>query len=436
VSQIKENLIIKGARVVSPKEKIDTELNVHIKAGKIAGLHDKSVPADKIDPAAQTLAAAGLVLVPGLVDMHVHLREPGYEYKETIAAGTFAAAQGGITSVACMANTNPVNDNASVTKYIIEKAAREALVNVFPIGAMTKGLKGELLCEYGNLKDAGCVAVSDDGRPVMSAAVMRRVMEYAKTFDLLCISHCEDLTLSRGGQMNEGIAGTKLGLTGIPAAAEDLMAARDIILAGMTGCKLHIAHVSTKGAVDIIRKAKKKGINVTCETAPHYFTLSENDINDYDTNFKVNPPLRSKADIKAVIAGLKDGTIDVVASDHAPHHADEKNIEFMHAACGISGIETMLPLTLKLVRDGVLDMNGFVRKLSEKPAKILGLTGKGAIKKGADADLALIDMEKEYVLQPSGLHSKGKNSPFIGRGLKGIAAAVFVKGKCVFNKTR
>ena len=434
MSMLKENLIIKGARVISPKENIDAEMTVHIKGGKIAGLHNKSVTVNKIDSSAQVLDAKGLILTPGLIDMHVPLREPGYEYKETIATGTEAAAHGGVTSVACMANTNPVNDSASVTRFIVQKAAKEAHVNVFPVGAMTKGSEGELISEFGDLKAAGCIAVSDDGKPVMNAAVMRRVMEYAKTFDLLCISHCEDMDLASGGLMNEGLTGTKLGLTGIPAAAEEIMVARDIILAELTGCRLHIAHVSAKGAVDIIRKAKKKGIKVTCETAPHYFTLTEDDIKDYDTNSKVNPPLRTKADKKAVIAGLKDGTIDVIASDHAPHHADEKNVEFVSAACGISGIETILPLSLALVHDKALSMSDLVEKLCEKPAQILGLTGKGLIKEGACADLTLIDIEKEFTLKKDDLRSKGKNSPFIGRKMTGCAKAVFVKGKCVFNR--
>jgi dihydroorotase len=425
------SLIIKGAHVISPKENIDSNLTVHIKSGKIAGLHGPHTALDKIDPAAEVFNASGLILTPGLIDMHVHLREPGYEYKETIASGTAAAARGGITSVACMANTNPVNDNASVTKFIIDKAAKEASVNVFPVGAMTRGLKGEELCEYGDMKDAGCAAVSDDGKPVMNAIMMRRVMEYAKTFGLLCISHCEDLTLARNGQMNEGITGTLLGLQGIPAAAEEVMVARDIILAELTGCRLHIAHVSTKGSVDLIKRAKKRGVPVTCETAPHYFTLTEDNMKDYDTDFKVNPPIRAKDDRNAITAGLKDGTIDVVASDHAPHHADEKKIEFMRAAFGISGLETMVPLTLRLVHDGVLSMSDFVMKLSENPADILGLNEKGVIRKGAHADLTLIDPKKEFVLTPEDFYSKGKNSPFFGRKLKGHAAAVFIKGKQV-----
>ncbi len=423
------SLIIRGAHVVSPKEKIDKPLELHIRSGRIAGLYDKGKAPAKIDPDAKVIDAGGLVLTPGLIDMHVHLREPGFEYKETIATGTKAAASGGFTSVACMANTFPVNDSASVTRYITGKAEKEACVNVFPVGAMTMGLKGERLCEYGDMRDAGCVAVSDDGRPVMDAAMMRRVMEYAKTFDLLCISHCEDEALAHGGQMNEGAKSTVLGLTGIPCAAEEVMVARDVLLAELTKCRLHIAHVSTKGALRIIKNAKKRGVNVTCETAPHYFMLTDDDITDYNTNYKVNPPLRSKEDKKAVIAGIKDGTIDVIASDHAPHHDDEKRAPFMYAAFGISGIQTVLPLTLSLVQSGVISMSDLVMKLSCQPAGILGLAGKGVIKVGACADLTLIDTKKAFTLQTGDIVSKGKNSPFIGRELKGCAQAVFVSGK-------
>ena len=423
------NLIIKGAHVVSPKANLDGKFTVHIKGTKIAGIHKPSVAVDKIDSAAHVLDADGLILTPGLIDMHVHLREPGYEYKETIATGTHAAAHGGFTSVACMANTNPINDNASVTKFIKEKAEQEGYVNVFPIGAMTKGLKGAELSEYGDMSDAGCIALSDDGTTVMDALVMRRVMEYAKTFDLLCISHAEEKSLARGGQINEGIVSTRLGLQGIPNQAEDLIVARDIQLAELTGCRVHIAHVSTGGAVELIRAAKKRGVSVTCETAPHYFTLTDGDIKDYDTNYKVNPPIRSNADKKAIIKGLKDGTIDAIASDHAPHHSDEKELEFNQAAFGISGIETILPLTLKLVHDGTLTMGGLVEKLSENPADILGLDNKGVIKEGADADITLIDVNKEFTLTADDLKSKGKNSPFIGMEFKGCAKSVVVNGK-------
>ena len=426
------NIIIKGAHVISPKEKIDGIFTIHVKDGKIAGIHAPSVSADKIIKGAEKfeeIDGSGKILTPGLIDMHVHLREPGYEYKETIESGTLAALHGGFTSVACMANTNPVNDCAAVTQFIMDKATKAAHVNVYPIGAMTKGLLGEELAEYGDMRSAGCVAVSDDGKPVMNSAMMRRVMEYAKTFDILCISHCEDMNLSKDGQMNEGLSSTALGLQGIPSSAEEIMVARDILLAELTGCRLHIAHVSTKGSVDIVRNAKQRGVQVTCETAPHYFTLTDSQITNYDTNFKVNPPIRSEDDKNAIIKGLQDGTIDVIASDHAPHHVDEKNLEFMYASFGISGIETMAPLTLKLVRDGVLTMTDFVKKLSERPAEILGLTDKGAIREGADADLTLIDLEKELSFSPNDFFSKGKNSPFLMKKLKGYAIKTIVNVK-------
>jgi dihydroorotase len=425
------NLIIKGARVVSPKESIDKKLNIYVKDGKIVDLTEGEI---KKGTSTEVYDATGLILTPGLIDMHVHLREPGYEYKETIESGTRAAANGGVTTVACMANTEPVNDNASVTKFIMEKADKAEFANVFPIGAMTRGVKGEELCEYGDMRDAGCIALSDDGKPVMNALMMRRVMEYAKTFDLLCISHAEDSNLAKDGQMNEGLTATALGLKGIPAAAEEIMIARDITLASLTGCKLHIAHISTKGSVDIIRDAKKRGIPVTCETAPHYFTLTDTDIKDYDTNFKVNPPIRGEEDKAAIIEGLKDGTIDVIASDHAPHHKDEKKVEFMYAAFGISGIETIVPLTLKLVHDNVITVNDFVKTLSENPAKIMGLENKGVVRIGADADFTLIDMNKEFTLTEDDFLSKGKNSPFLGQKLKGCATGVVINGKRVTGR--
>ncbi len=425
------SLIITGAHVISPKENIDRKLTIYIKEGKIAALHDSDTDPKTIDKVAELFDATGLTVTPGLIDMHVHLREPGYEYKEDIASGARAAARGGFTSVVCMANTCPVNDNASVTRYIIDKAEKGACVNVFPVGAMTLGLDGKALSEYGDMKEAGAIALSDDGKPVMDALMTRRVMEYAKTFDMLCISHCEDATLAKGGAMNEGFTSTLLGLTGIPAAAEEVMIARDIIIAGLTGARLHIAHVSSAGALEIIKSAKARGVSVTCETAPHYFTLIDSDITDYDTNYKVNPPIRSDADRQTIITGVRDGTIDVIASDHAPHHADEKKVEFINAAFGISGIETMLPLTLKLVREDNLTMNDLVARLSEAPARILGLENKGVIREGADADLTLIDMDKKYTLCADDLRSKGKNSPFLGRELQGRATSVIVGGKKV-----
>jgi dihydroorotase len=369
--------------------------------------------------------------------MHVHLREPGFEYKETIKTGTAAAIRGGFTTVCCMPNTLPVNDNASVTEFIIRKSL-EGLCTVLPIGAITKGQKGEELVEMGTMKDEGCIAFSDDGLPVMNSLMMRRALEYSKAFNLPIISHCEDLTLSEDGVMSEGLLSMTLGLRGIPAEAEQIMVFRDILLAELTQGKLHIAHVSTKGSVKLIRDAKKRGVNVTAETCPHYFSLTEDAVKNYDTNAKVNPPLRTNKDIDAIKEGLKDGTIDVIATDHAPHHRDEKLKEFDLAPSGISGLETALGLSMRLVDEGVITINQLIEKMSVNPSRILGLcsppsffiTGpKGTLSKGTDADVAIIDTKKEFRVEASKFFSKGKNTPFDGWMLKGAPAITISKGK-------
>ena len=418
------NILIKNGHIIDPANKVDEKLDVLVSDGKISKLGKPgSLPAN----GSKVIDAAGMFVVPGLIDMHVHLREPGFEYKETIATGTAAAKAGGFTSVCCMPNTNPVNDNRSVTDFIFAQA-RSASARVFPIGAITKGSKGEELAEMGELHGAGCVAISDDGKPVMNASMMRRAMEYSKIFDMLIISHCEDSTLSCNGVMNDGIISTELGLRGIPRAAEDVMTARDISLAELTGGRLHIAHVSTAGSVRMIRDAKSRGVKVTAETCPHYFSLTEEAVRGYNTLAKMNPPLRTVDDVAAVKQGLKDGTIDVIATDHAPHAMDEKSGEFDYALFGIVGLETALGLTLKLVQEGAFSLTEAIRKLSINPALILKLD-KGKLSVGADADMTMIDPNVDWTVDASQFKSKSKNTPFDGWKLKGKAVRTIVGGK-------
>jgi len=367
--------------------------------------------------------------MPGLIDMHVHLREPGFEYKETIKTGTEAAVYGGFTTVCCMPNTYPVHDNASVTEFIIRRAAEEGSCPVLPIGAITKGQKGEELAEMGTMVKEGCIAFSDDGSPVMNSLIMRRALEYSKTFDVPIISHCEDITLSDSGVMNEGLMSVTLGLKGIPAESEQIMIFRDIALAELTGARLHIAHVSTEGSIQLIRNAKKRGVHVTAETCPHYFSLTEDAVKGYDTNAKVNPPLRTERDKEAIEDGLRDGTIDVIATDHAPHHADEKLREFDLSPSGISGLETALGLSLRLVHKGVLTMQQLVEKMSLHPARILQMHGKAMLKVGSDADIVIVDKNREWKVDAEKFISKGKNTPFHGWILKGMAVVTLCKGK-------
>jgi dihydroorotase len=418
------NILIKNGHVIDPANKVDGKLDILVSDGKIAKF---GKPGALAVNDSQVIDAAGKLVVPGLIDMHVHLREPGYEYKETIATGTAAAKAGGFTSVCCMPNTDPVNDNRSVTEFILAQAS-SASARVFPIGAITKGSKGEELAEMGELRSAGCFAVSDDGKPVMNASIMRRAMEYSKIFDMLIISHCEDSSLSGKGVMNEGVVSTELGLRGIPRSAEDVMTARDISLAELTGCRLHIAHVSTAGSVRLIRDAKVRGVKVTAETCPHYFSLTEEAVRGYNTMAKMNPPLRTAEDVAAIKQGLSDGTIDVIATDHAPHAMDEKSGEFDYAPFGIVGLETVLGLTLKLVDEGILSLAEVIRKLSVNPALILKLN-KGMLTVGADADVTIIDPNIEWLVDASQFRSKSKNTPFNGWKLKGRAVLTIVGGK-------
>lgn len=385
------------------------------------------IEADKV------IDAGGLYVLPGLVDAHCHLRDPGYEYKEDIVSGTKSAARGGFTSIACMPNTNPAVDNAAVVRYIIEKSQKEGYVNVYPIGAITKGLEGNELSEMGIMREAGIVAVSDDGKPVMNSDVMKKALIYAGQFGLPVISHCEDLNLTDNGSMNEGLTSTILGLRGIPSASEDVMVSREIILSEYTNVPIHIAHVSTKVSVELIRQAKNRGIKITAETCPHYFTLTEEACRDYNTNAKMNPPLRSQKDLEAVIEGLKDGTIDIIATDHAPHHFDEKNVEFEKAANGIVGFETALALSYTgLVEKGHLSFQQMIEKLTVNPAKMLKID-KGTLEEGKTADLILVDFDNEYKVDVSKFVSKGKNSPFDGFKVKGRVMMTIVGGKFVYE---
>lgn len=418
------NILIRNGHIIDPANSVDEKLDLLVVDGRIAKLGTAgSLGAE----GAEVIEAAGKLVVPGLIDLHVHLREPGYEYKETIATGTAAAQAGGFTAVCCMPNTNPVNDTRSVTEYILAQAARSASARVLPIGAITKGSKGEELAEMGDLHDAGCVGVSDDGRPVMSAAVMRRAMEYSRVFDIPVISHCEDASLAAKGVMNEGFVATELGLRGIPNAAEDVMVARDIALAELTGARVHLCHVSTAGAVRMIREAKQRGVKVTAETCPHYFTLTDDAVRGYNTMAKMNPPLRTADDVAAIRQGLRDGTIDAIATDHAPHGMDEKLEEFDNAPFGIVGLETAVGLAFRLYTDGVLTLNDLVRRMSLAPSRIIGFGG--TLSAGAPADITIIDPVLAWTVNASEFRSRSRNTPFEGWKLKGKAVRTIVDGR-------
>ena len=420
------SLLIKGGRVIDPSQGLDKVADVAVEGGKV-----KEIGQGLAAPAgAKVIDATGKCVVPGLIDMHVHLRDPGLEYKEDIVSGTRAAAAGGFTSVCCMPNTKPAIDNKAIASYIINKAKEEGFCNVFPVGTITQGMAGDRMAEMGELKEAGCVAVSDDGKPVCNTELMRRSLQYAAGIGIMVISHAEELSLVGEGVMNEGFTSTEIGLKGIPRVAEDIATAREILLAEYTGTPVHIAHVSTLGSVRIIREAKARGVKVTCETAPHYFTLTDDAVRGYNTNAKMNPPLREAGDVAAIKAGLKDGTIDCIATDHAPHHLDEKDVEFDAAMNGIIGLETSLPLSLNLVAEGVLTLPELVEKMACNPAKILGL-GRGTLQSGAVADITVFDPAAQWTVEADKLQSKSKNSPFLGWQLKGKAVATVVAGKAV-----
>lgn len=420
---------IKGGQLIDPSNKKNDRLDLILEDGKV---WDVLKPGKKVE-GAEVIDASDCVVAPGFVDLHAHLRDPGFEYKETIASGTRAAAAGGFTSVCCMANTQPVNDHASVTDYILKQARETGIVNVFPIGALTKGLKGKELSQIGELKKAGCVGLSDDGVCVESSLVMRLAMEYAKSFELPVLTHAVDSCLCGPGVMNEGFLSTKMGLSGIPHEAEDIMIARDIYLAQLTGSRLHICHVATEGGVELIARAKQKGLSVTAEVTPHHLTLTDEAILGYRTEAKVAPPLRTEADREAVIQGLAQGVIDAIATDHAPHGVADKELEFDQAACGLVGFETALSLSLQLVENKKISLVKLVSSLTHQPAQVVGLK-KGTLSKGADADVVIFDPKAAYTIDPSQFHSKSKNSPFAGMKVRGEVRYTLVGGKVVYEK--
>ncbi|MDY7034898.1 MAG: dihydroorotase [Thermodesulfobacteriota bacterium] len=423
---------INGGELIDPEKDVLRKRDILVERGRIK----KIVPGgESKEKGAQlkVINASGKIIAPGLIDMHVHLREPGAEYKETIATGGKAGVAGGFTGLACMPNTDPVNDNSSVTEFILRQARKANLLKVYPIAAITKGQRGQILNELGDLRKAGVVGISDDGFPVSNSELMRRAIEYASYHDLTVISHCEDTYLSADGMMHEGSVSTQIGLQGIPGASEEIMVQREISLARLTGRPVHIAHVSTAGSLELIKRAKEEGVPVTAETAPHYFSLDHNAVRGYNTNAKMNPPLRSPEDVQAIRRGLAEDILDVIATDHAPHSPLEKDLEFDKAAFGIIGLETALPLTLALVREGVLSLSQAVRKLSSNPALILGVDG-GTLREGGPADLAVIDPEYEYTLKAEDIQSKSKNSPFIGTSLKGRNLLTIVGGRIVWER--
>jgi dihydroorotase len=423
-------LRIAGGRVIDPSQGIDAVTDLWLRGDRVAGLGTQPLTADRV------LEAAGKIVCPGLIDMHVHLREPGREEDETIATGTAAALAGGVTSVACMPNTEPPLDSQAGAEFVYLQAQRAGNANVFPVGAITKGRKGTELAEIGGLVDGGAVAFTDDSAPIASAEVMRRAMEYCRMFDRAVLSHAEDAELSKGGIMNEGFESMRLGLRGIPAAAEEVLVYREIALAELTGARVHILHVSTAGSVELIRRGKARGVRVTGEACPHYLTLTDKQLRSFDSNYKVSPPLRGEADVQALIAGLRDGTLEVIASDHAPHAPEKKMRELDQAPNGVIGLETLLPVCAKaLIEPGHLSWPRLLEKLTINPARVLGID-RGTLKPGAVADVTVIDPDVEWTIDPAKFRSKSRNCPFAGWRVRGWAEAVLVAGVVKFQRGR
>jgi len=425
-------LLIANGYLIDPTQGLNGGKNLLIENGRVAALlsHGEGVP-----EGAEVFDATGLIVAPGFIDLHAHLREPGQEYKETIETGAAAAIAGGWTSVCAMPNTDPINDNPAVTRFIIDQAERAGLANVFPIGALTKSSEGAELAEMGEMKRAGIVAVSDDGRPVPSAGVMRRAMEYARGFDLPVVDHCEDRSLTAGGVMHEGSWSLRLGLRGHPALAEEMDALRDIALAELTGARVHLAHVSTRGTLEAVRRAKERGLEVTCEVTPHHWSLEDEAVRDYDTNTKMCPPLRSRDHVEAIIEALRDGTIDAIATDHAPHHADEKALEYDQAPFGITGLETAIGLAFqRLVHNGVVSLERLVELCSVNPARIFKLADRGTLRPGAWGDVTILDPELVWTFKASDSKSKSRNTPFDNWTMRGAAVATIVAGKLLYQR--
>lgn len=421
-------LLIKGGRIIDPSRNVDKAGDLLIEDGRVKSLEDGAANND-----AEIFDAAGLIVAPGFIDLHVHLREPGQEYKETIATGAAAAVAGGFTSICAMPNTIPVNDNASVTRYIVEKAREAGLAEVYPVGAITRGSKGEELAEMAEMKEAGAVAVSDDGRPVMNAQVMRHAMEYARDHELVVVDHCQDLHLAAGGVMNEGQYSSLLGLKGMSRAAEENHVARDIMLAELTGARVHIAHISTAGAVELVRAAKRRGLPVTCEVTPHHLALTDKAVTSFDTNTKMSPPLRSEEDRAALIEAARDGVIDAIATDHAPHHADEKMLEYDRAPFGVVGLETALGVVLTdLYHANSISLTRIVEMLTVGPRRAFSLA-RGTLEEGAVANITLFDPDREWEVDSRSFKSKSRNTPFAAKRLRGKVIATFVQGKTVFR---
>jgi dihydroorotase len=422
-------IIIKNGHVIDPASQTDRVADVLLVDGKIAG-----VAADLSAPGAEVFDASGLVVAPGFIDMHVHLREPGFEHAETIESGSLAAAAGGFTSICCMPNTKPVNDSATVTSYIVERARRLAAVNVFPIGAITKGSQGQELAAIGAMKAAGAVAISDDGNPVMNSRVMRRAMEFARSYAVPVIDHCEDLNLSAGGDMHEGLTSVRWGLRGIPSASEDVMVARDLVLAQVTGVCFHVAHISTRNAVAMVEFARRQGLSVTCEATPHHFALSEEQMLPYDSNYKMKPPLRSVCDAAAVVDGIVAGTVSAIATDHAPHAGSEKMQEFERCPFGIIGLETALSLALEaLVHTGKITLPRLVELFTTGPESVMRL-GRGTLAAGAPGDVTIFSTAMPWTYDVNQSYSRSSNSPFNGRTFRGCAVATIVNGAFAWRR--